>query len=47
MRIGEAARKPVVFFGVPTENKPVEYRGTGFLVTFREPEEWPFSYVAY
>lgn len=45
MRIGEDARRSVVFFGVPTERKPIEYGGTGFLVSFPDGD-FAFTYLA-
>jgi Trypsin-like peptidase domain len=36
VRIGEDARKCVVFFGVPTPSGGIGYGGTGFLICYRE-----------
>lgn len=47
MRIGEDARKCVVFFGVPDGSGGVAYGGTGFLVAYFSDEtpEVAFTYV--
>jgi hypothetical protein len=44
VRIGENARKCVIFFGVPTPEKPIEYAGTGFLVNYHE-QNLPFGFL--
>lgn len=45
MRISENARRTVVFFGAPSpKTGGIEYRGTGFLVTYKE-ENRGFGYL--
>jgi hypothetical protein len=43
VRLGESAQKCVVFFGVQTMRAPVEYGGTGFLISGFEPD-WPEAF---
>lgn len=46
MRIGDDARKCVVFFGVPDGGGGIAYGGTGFLVAFpTEDFADPFAYI--
>jgi len=45
VRISDDIRRAVVFFGVPTEKKPIEYGGTGFLVAYKAGTDFPFTYL--
>jgi hypothetical protein len=45
MRVGEDARRCVVFFGVPSEKSPIEYGGTGFLASYDDAESKVRSFL--
>src|SRR5262249_44361317 len=45
VRIGDDARKCVVFFSVPSPRASVDYGGTGFLAAFDGEQELPFPFL--